>query len=63
MIRLLACAVLASQALPSIDPVAEALREGMRLRVLKECDSTPRVQWSEWCRFADRFRRIESPVR
>ena len=63
MIRLLACAVLATQALPSSDPVTEALREGMRLRVLKECDDSPRKAWSEWCRFADRFRRIERPVR
>ena len=60
MIRLLACAVLASQALPPSNPVSEALREGMRLRVLKECDDVPRAQWTEWCRFNDRFRRIET---
>ena len=63
MIPLLVCAVVASQSLPPSDPVSEALREGMRLRVFRECDSTPREQWTEWCRFADRFRRIERPVR
>ena len=63
MIRLLACAVLATQALPPSDPVDESLREGMRLRVFRECDDRPRETWAEWCRFADRFRRIEVPVR
>ena len=60
MIRLLALAALAVQPLPSQDPVDEALRDGIRLRVLKECDDRPRETWAEWCRFNDRFRRIET---